>query len=54
MGVKAKMARRDAGSATTRKMLVTSAAVTAGLVGLAAVAVVAGPSIWREIRMIRM
>jgi hypothetical protein len=54
MGGKAKMARRDARSEAARKVFVTSAAITAGVAGLAAVAVVAGPSIWREIKMMRM
>lgn len=54
MGGKAKTDRRDAGSMTARKMLVTSAAITAGVAGLAVAVAVAGPSIWREIKIMRM
>jgi hypothetical protein len=54
MGGKAKTDQRDAQSATARKMLVTSAAIAAGMAGLAAVAAIAGPSIWREIKIMRM
>ena len=50
MGGKAKTGRRDAQSAPARKMLV----IVAGMAGLAAVAVVAGPSIRREIKIMRM
>ena len=48
---KAKTGQRDAQSATAWKMLVISAAIAAGMAGLAAVA---GPSIWREIKIMRM
>jgi hypothetical protein len=51
MGRKTKMARRGAQSAGARKMLIASAAIAAGMAGLAAVA---GPSIWREIKIMRM
>jgi hypothetical protein len=54
MGGKAKTDRRDAQPAPARKVLVTSAAIAAGVAGLAAVAIVAGPSIWREIKIMRM
>lgn len=54
MGGKAKTDGGDAGSTAARKMLVTSAAIAAGVAGLAAVVAVAGPSIWREIKIMRM
>ncbi|HEX8009184.1 MAG TPA: hypothetical protein VF482_22475 [Trebonia sp.] len=54
MGGKAKTDRRGAQSAPARKMLVTSAVIAAGMAGLAAVAVVVGPSIRREIKIMRM
>jgi hypothetical protein len=47
MGEKAQKARR----AATPKTLVTSAVIVAGLAGIA---VMAGPSIWREIKILRM
>lgn len=53
MGGKAKTDQRDARSATARKVLVTSAAIAVGMAGIA-VAVVAGPSILREIKIMRM
>jgi len=54
MGGKVKTDQRDAGSMAAQKMLVTSAAIAVGVAGLAAVAAVAGPSIWREIKIMRM
>jgi len=54
MGGKAQTDQRGAQPATARKMLVTSAAIAVGMAGLAVVAVVAGPSIWREIKIMRM
>lgn len=54
MGGKTETDQHDAGSTAARKMLVTSAAIAIGVAGLAAVTAVAGPSIWREIKIMRM